>query len=123
LLVSRVQLTSNRSHGLSDRSDEVDVLLREGDLALHDPRDVQQIVQQAGHLLGLPPDHREGVGERAPCGRQPAEDAGGVLDRAQRIAEFVRQHRQELIPLADRLDRPTFRLLLLGDVTGHVHAS
>ncbi len=122
-LVAPVQLTANRRHRVLERDDQIDVLLGERDLALHDPRDVQQIVEQRGHLLRLPLDHGQGTANGAALRRQTLHDTGGVENRSQRISQFVREHGQELIPLANGLDGQAFRPLLLGDVAGDVNAA
>ena len=68
----------------------------EADLAPCDPRDVQQVVDQAGEVLDLPIDHVLGPFEVV-FRLQLAEELSRVADRRQGVAKLVGEHGQELI--------------------------
>ena len=80
-----------------DAFGQVDRASIEHDLARHDPPDVEQVVHQARHVQHLPLDdvaraYSAGlakVGEAKHLHRTP--------NRAERIAQLVREHREELI--------------------------
>ena len=73
------------------------------DAAAGDAGDVEQVVQQGRQVLGLALEHRNRAFQ---VGREPGaqlEDLHRVDDHAERIAQLVGQHRQELVL---RLARP-----------------
>ena len=80
--------------------------VRELDLAARDARDVEQVVDQPHQVLDLALDRSRGLAAIAGSGRRAGMPSrcSGVADRRQRIAQLVRQHRQELVlaPVGDR---------------------
>jgi hypothetical protein len=87
------------------------------ELATGDPRDVEQVVEQSGHVPALPVDHRRRRGNR----RRRAlvlqqRDAGA--NRRQRVAQLVGQHGQELVPAAIGVAQRRLQRLALVDVAG-----
>ena len=67
------------------------------DLALGDARDIEQVIDQSGHVPQLALAHGHclpGSGFRL---HSPAQQTDRIANRRQRIAQLVRQHRQELI--------------------------
>ena len=63
---------------------QVDRLALEHDLAGHDPADVEQIVDEAGHVQRLPLDDVAGVNGARLAQRRQVEHLHRALDRAQR---------------------------------------
>ena len=84
-------------HRLLDDGRQVDSLLAQLDLAPRDPADVEQIVDEARHLADLPLQHLRGRPERFSVASDDVQGADGVADRRKRVAQLVRQHRQELV--------------------------
>ena len=92
--------SSARTVSIAPRTDrrQLHALLAQLDLAPGDPRDVQQVVDQAGQVVDLTLDHRAAI----PRGRSPershaAPAPGRCLDRGQGVAQLVGEHRQELV--------------------------
>ena len=69
----------------------------EPELPLGDAADVEQVVHQPDHLLHLPLDDAPGLLDDRVVGPHLAQDAQGVEDGRERVAEFVGQHRHELL--------------------------
>ena len=79
-------------------SAEIDALAIEDDLSGHDAADVQEIVHEARHVQRLAVDDVAGVRRaRLPQAVSAPSTCTAPLDGAQRIAQLVRQHRQELV--------------------------
>ena len=74
----------------------VEELLLEANLAAGDPRDVEQVVDQADELPHLPLDDVLGeVDVLRVVGH--LEDGDGVADGGERVPQLVGEHRQELV--------------------------
>ena len=116
--------------GLGGRADHLDRLLDdggeqhglspEGDLAVRDTRDVEQVVHQAGEVAHLSVRH---VHEVLAVGHVELEQVERGAQRGEGIAELVGQHREELVLATigiGELGRALFELfgqtLALGDV-------
>ena len=82
--------------GPRDGRGQVERLRAELDLPLGDPRDVEQVVDQAGELLRLPADHLAGPGELL-VGAGRLGDLHGAVDRGQGVAQLVGEHGEELV--------------------------
>ncbi len=65
--------------------------------AARDARHVEQIVDEVREVAGLPFDHLARAAHRRRIGDALGEHVGDVADRRQRIAQFVRQHGEELV--------------------------
>ena len=75
------------------------------DLAAGDPRHVEQVVDEPHELLQLAGDQVARPHHLAGIVAADAHDVHGVADRRQRIAQLVREHREELVlPLVLVLD-------------------
>ncbi len=89
-----------RLHAFAGLRDDRGKLLRRApqlDAPLRDPRDVEQVVhqpRQMGHLT-LHQVHR--FFHLRIVGKFSCEDLARVADRCERIAQLVREHRQELV--------------------------
>ena len=88
---------------------ELERLLGEGDLAARHPRDVEQIVDEPHEVLGLAQDHLPLVRRRHVAAQ--LHELGGGEDGRQRVAELVRQQRQEFVLAAIGLAQRGLRLL------------
>src|SRR5690606_39029865 len=75
-----------------------DFLSRQVELAGGDPSDVQKVVDQPAQVVELALDDRQGRLELAAAARGHADDLDGVGQRRQRVAQLVRQRRQENVP-------------------------
>ena len=71
--------------------------LREPQLPLGDAADVEQVVHQPDHLLHLPLDDPAGLLDDRVVGPHLPQDAQGVEDGRERVAEFVGQQGHELL--------------------------
>ena len=76
---------------------EVKTLLLQANLVARDAGHVEQVVDQVRQLRGLALDHPEGAAGLVPTGSGTVEDVEAVLDGRQRVAQLVREHRQEFI--------------------------
>ena len=76
---------------------QFDPLLAEFDLAPGDARHIQQVIHQPGHLLDLAVDHVPGPLQLRYRRTFDTQDLRRIADGGQRVAEFVGQHRQELV--------------------------
>jgi hypothetical protein len=76
---------------------QVEHVLRQRDHAAGHARDVEQVVEQAGHVADLAFDDGAGLAQALLAGLAGLEDLGRHADRGERIAQFVRQHRQEFV--------------------------
>lgn len=76
---------------------QVHELPPEVDLSLADPGDVEQVVHQPGDLLDPVLDHSCGPLEFGIARDPGAEELNRTLDRGERAAQRMAQHRQEFI--------------------------
>lgn len=81
---------------VADEAPELDDRLSQVDLPLGHAGDVEEVVEEALHVLRLAPDHVEGAEHLLAAGPEAALDQPErVVDRRQRVAELVGEHRQE----------------------------
>ena len=73
------------------------------DLALADARDVEQVLDQARQLRDLAVGDVGGPGQLRLGRREPADHLERGADRRERVAQLVREHRQELVLAPVRL--------------------
>ena len=99
-----------------DQGHQVDVGPLQGQLACRETRDVHQVVDDARQLIGLAPDGGAGLRQVIVAVCQMIDQGRSVHDDAQRIAQLVRHHGQELILPPAGLENRLLRLLALGDV-------
>jgi hypothetical protein len=92
---------------------EVDQLLADIDLAAGDAGDIEQIVDQVRHLARLALEHFAYALDRLGTVGAQAHDFQAGADRGHRVAQLVRQHRQEFAAVAAGLGR-FVRLALQG---------
>ena len=95
---------------------QIDRSLPQHDAAARDARDVEQVVEQPRHVVGLARDDRARLAAGVVGPLRVVEHAGGAEDRGQRIAQLVRQHRQELLAPPHAVLNLLLRLAPLGDV-------
>ena len=94
-VAARVDERPRGLDGDADDFGDVDRFELELDLPVRDPRHVEKVVDQAAQLLDLAIEH---VPRPFDLRRIPgAQHVNGIGDRRQRIAELVREHRQELV--------------------------
>ena len=72
-------------------------LLAQLELVLRDPRDVEQVVDQADHVLHLAFGMCRARSTSAASSRVEPHDLQRAADRRERVAQLVREHRQELV--------------------------
>ncbi len=89
LLIATVDLRPNHFQCRVDCFAQIAGLHADIDLPLHDPRDIQQIIEQAGHEVRLPLDHFTGARAGVLCVAVSIEHIGRVQHGSERIAEFV----------------------------------
>ena len=85
------------------------------DLAQRDARDVHQVVDQLLEVAHVAPDHRDAPVALALQLRR-ARDGDRAADGRQRIAQLVREHRQELVLAPVGVEQPGLGHLPRGDV-------
>ena len=90
---------------------EIDVVLLELELAARDARHVEQVVEQQRHALHLARDDFAAPLALAFIGGVGVEDAHRVADRRQRIAQLVRQRREEFVLAAVGLEQRALGVL------------
>ena len=93
-----------RGDGVFDNVHHRDGLALQGDLALADPRDVEEIVNQPSHVDHLSLDHLK-IGRPGTnfTDRGLLHQLQGVANRREWIAQLMRQHGEEFIFPAVRL--------------------
>ena len=84
--------------------------------AAGDARHVQQVVQQQRHALYLARDHIPAPLQLPFIGRRRLQQLGRIANRRQRIAQLVRQRRQELILAPVRLAQRIFGMFQAADI-------
>ncbi len=107
-----------RAHGVGGaRQDDrqVQPLAAHLDLAQRDARDIHQVVDQLLEVTHVPADHRDAPVALALQLRR-ARDGDGAADGRQRIAQLVREHRQELVLAPVGVDQPGLGHLPRRDV-------
>ena len=76
---------------------DVDGLFLKPDLAAGYPGNLQQVVDQLGHLAHLVVDDVAGPAQVGVVRTELLHDLDGIADRGQRVAQLVTQHRQKLV--------------------------
>ena len=99
---------------VEDRA-RVHEVLPEPDLPARDARDVEQVVDEPDELPDLPLDDVAGPVAALLVGGH-LEDGHGVVDRGERVAQLVGEHRQELVLVAVVLAEGLGLPLPLGEV-------
>src|SRR5690348_14322718 len=95
---------------------ELDRLRMQADEAARDPRHVEEVIDQVGHLARLALEDGSG---RPQLGRETLrmlEQLGRGADRSERVPQLMRQCREELVLAAIRLTQEALALLALRDV-------
>src|ERR1051326_3152514 len=95
---------------------QVYVFFAKDDLATADSGNVQEVINEASHLLDLPVNHVKVPLYLWVLQFQHPQQLNGIADRREGIAQFMRKRRQELILAAVRLAQRFFNAMLLGDV-------
>ena len=85
-------------------------------LVLADPRDVEEVVDQAHHMPQLALHHRAGLGDGVGITARQPHHLEAVAQRRQRIAQFMREQRQEFVLATVGNAQGFFRLPAFGDV-------
>jgi hypothetical protein len=96
---ARAVIVDRLAHELA----ELDPLALELDLAARDPRDVEQVVDQPRHVRDLALDDRARVDRLLAVRLDVIEDEQAAADRAEWVAQLVREHREEIVLAAARL--------------------
>ena len=104
-----------------DQGGEIERRLLQDQLAGRDPRDVEQIVHDAGELLGLAPDHAARLGRDGVGHVHAIEQRRGARDGGERVAQLVRDHRDELVLATLGLPDRLLRALAPRDVRADAH--
>ena len=90
-------------------------LLRQLDRASRDARDVEQIVDEPREMHGLAIDDVARPAQLGVVDRQARHDLDGVANRRERIAQLVREDREELVLVPVGLDQCSLGAGTLGD--------
>ena len=101
--------------GARDQRRKLDRLARQVDLAARDARHIEQVVDQSREVRELPLDHVARPAQLWVGYRLHAHELYGTQNRRQRIAQLVREHREELVLVAVRLLQRLFRPGPLGN--------
>ena len=116
LVLLGVEQRARRFHRDADDGLEVDVVLLELELAARDARHVEQVVEQQRHALHLARDDFAAPLALAVVGRVRIEDAHGVANGRERIAQLVRQRGEELVLAPVGLEQRALGVLEAADV-------
>jgi hypothetical protein len=81
-----------------------------------DARDVEQVVDEARHVAYLAADDGAALAHPGFVQAADAQQVGGGADRRQRVAQLVRQHREEFVLAPVRGAQLVLGRLALGDV-------
>ncbi len=95
---------------------QIDVVLLELELSARDARNVEQVIEQQRHALHLARDDFAAPFALPLVRGVRIEDAHGVADGRERIAQLVRQRGQELVLAAVGLEQRTLGVLEPADV-------
>jgi hypothetical protein len=95
---------------------KIEQRIAQDDAAVRDPRHVEEIVEQPGHVLRLTVDDLCRLATASVERRLQFEHARRAQDRRQRIAQLVRQHRQEVLAPLRRFLQVSFGLAPFRDV-------
>src|SRR5262249_1427248 len=87
------QVESGR--GTLDGCGEVDGGGRQGDLAVHDTRYIEQILHHAGQVMNLAPDHVARAHFVGLLSADPVQHLGGGCNGAQRVAQLMVEKREK----------------------------
>ena len=88
----------------------------QSDAAVRDARRIEQVIDHAHHVAHLSLHDASGLLSVAFARAGPRQQMHRVAQRGQRVAQLVRQHRQELVLAAIRLDERLLGFLQVGDV-------
>ena len=97
LMFKSVDEGTTRLDRRADDHSDIDRSDLELDLSPRDARDVEQIIDQADQLAELAADDFSGPCKLDWILRAQVKDVNGVADRRQRVAQLMREHRQELV--------------------------
>nr|GEU28230.1 hypothetical protein [Tanacetum cinerariifolium] len=116
LVAARAHQRRHLLDGVVDEVAHVQALGMQLHQAARDARDIEQIVHQRGHVHHLAADDLAGLADAGVVQPGHLQQVGGGADRRQRVAQLVRQHRQELVLALVRVGQ----LFLGGAALGHV---
>ena len=102
-----------------DRAGDVQPLAAQRERPAHHARDIEQVFQQPGHLRDLAVHHVAAPVALDGVDAGHAQQAQCVANRRQRVAQFVRQHGDEIVFAAVGLVQRQFGQLARGDVHRH----
>ena len=74
--------------------------------AVRNARDIEQVIDEPGHVPDLPFDHPLGPGHGGIIDVLPANDVECIEDGSQGIAQLMGQHRQEFVLAPVRFGQP-----------------
>ena len=111
-----VEQRTRRLDGDADDRFEVDVVLLELELPARDARHVEQVVEQQRHALHLARDDFAAPLALPFVRGIRIEDAHGIADRRQRIAQLVRERGEEFILAAVGFEQRALGVLEAADV-------
>ena len=136
LVPLRLDERPGRLDAAVDRVGQLQPLLAKLDLPPHDPRHVQQVVDQPDQVLHLLLHHVPGPRGRLAVAALHAQQVQAAADRGQRVAQLVGEHGEEFVLAAvgvldlgiepgilDGNGRPVGNVLGQGQIGGRVMAS
>jgi hypothetical protein len=119
LVPAGFQQRPNRFDGATGGVAQVDVFAAQVGFAARDARNVEQVVDEAGQQPHLTVHHLARVLESRRVVRRELHHFQAVANRRQRVAQLVRQHRQEFILSAIGLAQLRGLPIHFGDVVAH----
>src|SRR4051812_37941178 len=82
---------------MADQLNQIQTLATQFDLALRNPGDIEQIIYEAGHLPKLPFQNLDIPRHLWVVDAALTDEIQSVVDGSERVAQFMRQHRQKLV--------------------------
>ncbi len=118
-MVARLDQRADRLDRGVQRGTQLDQVVAQRDGAAREARDIEQIVDQPGQVIELAGDDVARLEAVLARGRAVHQQIGGAAHRRQRVAQFVHQHREEIVLAALFLAQHLLGTLLLRDVLAH----
>src|SRR5215475_14029985 len=114
MVLACIQDGTRSFDGVRENRAELGGALLYHELSAGDPRHIEEVVQQSGHVGDLPLDDLFRARMKFGFSRALLRRCQSIANRREGITQLVRQHRQELILLAIGYAEMILELLALG---------
>ena len=123
LMTPRIDLLAHCFYCCVDDFGHIDPLNPQLHETVRNARDIEQVIEQAGHVIDLP---LQGVARQSRDGRfvgRFCEQVRSCGERGERIAQFMRENGEEFVLAATSLLQRVFRTFLLCNVHEYAYAA